>query len=197
MRPISRATICRVVVLGTVYLGGCKPIVVPIVPPPPPPPPKYDQNQISCSIAPNKICAITFETVKSKGGYCVLDPDAPPPPDPGGHTHLPFSMSVRSGDRLIVLPKAGSPLKARFREFKLVAGPTSCPVKPFSPGSNNGFGEDLTGPPVNFNHVAGCTYKMTVQTQELGSDFDHPGDPKDGGKKYLCVDPHFEMIDVN
>lgn len=196
MPKISRAAICGVLVLAVMYLGGCKPVVVPIVPPPPPPPPppNYDQSQISCSgVKPDRTCMIKFETVQSTGDDCMLDANAPQPPHPGGHPHLPFSLSISNGDRLMILPKMGSPDRARFRDFTLLTGPASCPAKPFYPGSSNGFGEDLTGLPNNFNGVAGCVYKMTVQTEELGNDSHHPSDPRDHGKQYLCVDPHFEM----
>ena len=94
----------------------------------------------------------------------------------------------------MILPKAGTLDKARFHHFTLLSGPAYCPDKPFLTGSNNGFGENLTGSPNSSKGIIGCVYKMTVQTEELGNDSHHPSDPKDGGKTYLCVDPHFEMV---
>ena len=160
---------------------------------------KYDQSKISCSgKAPNRVCKLKLETLKREGGKCRFNDDGTTGDPVGEKDHLPFALSLRQAERLMILPEQGKNRRVRLRELRLVGGPQECPAHPFVKGSpTNGFGEDVTGLPVDFKGVRGCQYKLSVQTDEEmdDEDDDHPGDPQHEGRKFFCVDPHFEVID--
>lgn len=158
---------------------------------------QYDQSKISCSgRAPNRVCKLRLETLKREGGKCRFNDDGTSGDAVGESDHLPFALSISQAERLMILPEQGKNKPVRFRELKLVGGPPNCPTRPFVHGQvMNHFGEDMTGPPVDFKGVQGCQYKMSVQTNEEvdDEDDDHPGDPQYEGRKFFCIDPHFVM----
>ena len=160
--------------------------------------PPYDQSYLSCKGAkPNRVCEIKLKDIISHGHKCVFNQGELAPPV-GTDGHKKFAVSVRNGEMLKVLPDpSAGHNKARFRGFILLTQNLGCPATPFGSGQRlNGFGEDLTGAPAP-RFPAGCVYELAVQSDHpVKADDDHPIDPQDG-MRHFCVDPHFEMIDVN
>ena len=155
---------------------------------------KFNQNQISCNGSKPNVCTITLDTIKKYHGKCKFKNGSLERPTSDHHDL--FSLSVKNGDQLRVGPDPSDQVPVRIRALFLLTPGIGCPDAPFQQGSSsNNFGEDTTGPPVNFKKITGCQYELAVQANEekMNDPTDHPAD---GGHHYLCVDPHFEMIDV-
>ncbi len=158
----------------------------------------FDNKQITCSGATgSEICKITLRELKAHGAPCKINDDGTLGYHADYPSHRAFSISVRARQRLTVDTEDPRHL-ARFRDFTLIEG-KHCPKRPFLIGTKNGFGEDVTGFPVDFARHTGCVYELAVQTDEVDDQDqsgNHPKDPTEGDKGYFCVDPHFEMVDV-
>jgi hypothetical protein len=139
-----------------------------------------------------RVCSIEVESLGKYGDEYKCDYSAQDVPEPTDHD--PVVLTIATGDHVYFWSK--QTLANGFRVRRLLPikeNSNKCEQKPFKhefqkngpfvPNDNS-----LVPKPEPVDH---CDYKLEVQIETQGQG--NPADPDNGGKHYLCFDPHIRL----